>query len=152
LKSCQLATGRWCLVFYNCVVLIHRDDSVGLQDQLGDAVTRTDDKGVAGVVVEEHHLELILVVRVDESSTNGDAVLHGQSNARLNATICSGWELHGHSGGDNNPLARQNDITIGGKQVIPRRPFRRVYWADCGGNELVDIEGHSSLFLIHSFN
>ena len=108
---------------FGSFMLAHRENRVRLKDELSDAVPRPNDEWVSCIVVEEHHLELILVLWVDEARANSDSVLHGQSNARLNATIGSGRELNSDSCRHNHPLARQNDITIGGKQVVPRRPL-----------------------------
>jgi hypothetical protein len=100
----------------------HRQD-----DQLGDALAALDADGL-GTVVDEQHLELAAVARVDETRCveHGYALLHRQARARQHEPRVALGDGDGEPGGDEPPLARLERHGLRGAKVEPRVTRVRV--------------------------
>ena len=64
------------------------------ENELSDAVPRSNHKRLINVQILEDHLDLSGVVRIDDARQGIQTMLHGQSRSRAHLTISSGWELN----------------------------------------------------------
>ena len=123
--------------------ILHRlehDMLHALHDQLSDALAPLDMEVLGRVGVDEQHLEFTAVAAVDETGgvETGDAVLEGETAARLDETCVSIGDRHGESGGDefaSSPGAQQRVMT--GREIETGITDARV-----AGHRQVGVESH----------
>ena len=84
---------------------VNADARDRLDEELRDAVARSDGEGL-GAVVDEDDLHLAPVIAVDDAGQGVDAVAHGEAAARPDEADVAGRDLEGEAGGDGGPLAR----------------------------------------------
>src|SRR5271165_4434893 len=90
-----------------------------LNNKLSYPVTSPEAHRMLGIGVQQDHLDLATVPRVDSAwrIDDGDAVLRGQTGTRMHEGGVPIRERDAHAGADDGPLAR-GQLDVGGRDQV----------------------------------
>jgi hypothetical protein len=114
-----------------------------LEDELGDAVTRANHKGLDRVQILQDHLDLARIVGVDDAREGIESVLHGQSRTRCNTSVTSWGERDRDAGRDDNSATRKHNVVVNTEEIVANGPGCGARRQSCMRNQLRDIECHT---------